>query len=463
MKTFMPAQTSDASGEGNTSARRDVIVSERMRVVVYGAGYVGLVTGTCLAECGHRVLIVDIDEERIAELRSGKVPFHEPGLPALIGRNIQSGRLEFDTRGTNAAFYFIAVGTPARVDGSANTDAVFAVADAIGELAPEGAIVVVKSTVPVGTCAKIAQHLADRRLNVVSNPEFLKEGDAVRDFFHPDRIVIGRGSATVVGEEAAWPESRLRALYEPLQLPNDKFLVTDWASAELCKYASNTLLATRISFMNELSRLCSRVGANINDVRLGVGSDTRIGRSFLFAGPGYGGSCFPKDVQALAHLGIDLGVRMLIAEAAHEANENQRLFIADLVQRAIHPGSGGKKVAFWGLAFKPETDDVRESISVYLVDTLPADIEIVGCDPAAEETFKAARPHRELRTADQWGAVENADALVLLTEWRCFRTVDFREVARRMKAGGAVIDARNIWEPRDVRAAGLRYFGVGIP
>lgn len=432
-----------------------------MRVVVYGAGYVGLVTGTCLAECGHEVLVVDVDTERVAGLRAGKIPFYEPGLSQLVSRNVRAARLKFgvpaESNAGSADFYFIAVGTPPRADGSANTDAVFAVADTVNKIAPGGSVVVVKSTVPVDTCSWVQERCP--RAHVVSNPEFLKEGDAIRDFFRPDRIVVGQKR----GRWAGFPPSeKLKALYAPLQVAPDKFVVTDWASAELVKYASNTILATRISFMNELSRLCRATGADINDVRLGVGSDSRIGPRFLFAGPGYGGSCFPKDVQALAALGEERGVRMKIAEATHEANEDQRLFIAELVQSAIYP-TAGKKVALWGLSFKPETDDVREAVSVYLVDTLPTDIEIVGCDPEASETFKAARPRRKLHTADQWEAIEGAHALVLLTEWRCFRTVDFREVARRMRTGASVIDARNIWSPSEVRAASLRYYGVGVP
>src|SRR5579883_1715681 len=360
-----------------------------MRLVAFGIGYVGLVTGTGLAELGHDVLCVDIDPERVRQLEDGHIPIYEPGLADLVRRNERAGRLRFATAVAapfnEADAYFIAVGTPPGPDGAADVTAVHAVADTIAATAKKPALAVVKSTVPVGTCDALQARLdkkAHVAIEVVSNPEFLKEGTAVQDFFRPDRVVLGARS-----QEA---RDLLRALYAPLQLSGERVVVTDPRSSELTKYAANTMLAIRVSFMNELSRLCHATGADIHAVRLGMGSDTRIGKRFLYAGPGYGGSCFPKDVQALAALGKARGVEMRLAEAAHVANEEQAVFIASLVEKACGT-LAEKTVALWGLAFKPETDDIREAPALKLAKALlDRGARVVGHDPEAGPNFQKA-------------------------------------------------------------------------
>lgn len=441
-----------------------------MRLVAFGVGYVGLVTGTGLAELGHEVLCVDIDPERIRQLESGTLPIYEPGLGDLVKRNVRADRLHFATD-VSAPFdeadaYFVAVGTPPGADGGADLTAVMTVGERIAHIAKRPALVVCKSTVPVGTCDALQARIdksAIVSLEVVSNPEFLKEGAAVQDFFRPDRIVLGARSQSA--------RETLRALYAPLQLSGERVVVTDPRSSELTKYASNTMLAMRVSFMNELARLCHATGADIHAVRLGVGSDSRIGKRFLYAGPGYGGSCFPKDVQALLHLGRSHGVPMRMAEATHLANEEQADFLAGLVARAVDD-LNGKTVAFWGLAFKPETDDIRESPSIKLAHALLArGASIVGHDPEAGRNFaKAMASHgARVRVVDrEYDALDGAAALVLLTEWRSYRAPNFPEIRKRLRGTGAsfmplVVDARNIWRPADVIRAGLRYQGIGVP
>jgi len=432
-----------------------------MKLVVFGAGYVGLVTGTGLAELGHDVRIVDIDPERVKRLSDGILPIYEPGLTDLIRRNERSGRLSFageiGAGFTDADVYFICVGTPPDETGDANISAVAAAADTIAAGATKPALVSVKSTVPVGTCDAIEERLrgAPVALEVVSNPEFLKEGAAVSDFFRPDRIVLGANS-----DEA---RQLLRELYAPLQLSGERLVVTDRRSSELIKYAANTMLAMRVSFMNELSRLCHVTGADIHAVRLGVGTDTRIGRRFLYAGPGYGGSCFPKDVQALIHLGKKHAVPMRLAEATHRANDEQVEFVCRLVLDHIGGIGTGKTVAIWGLAFKPETDDVRDAPAIALARfLLERGVHVVGHDPEAGATFARVVSHPSLTiAAREYDAVSGADALVLLTEWRSYRAPNFREIKARMR-GDVVIDARNVWRPAEVRRAGLRYQGVGV-
>ncbi len=441
-----------------------------MRLVAFGVGYVGLVTGTGLSELGHEVLCVDIDPQRIKDLNDGVIPIYEPGLTDLVRRNERSGRLRFSTEVTapfdEADVYFIAVGTPPGADGSADVSAVLAVAERIAATAKKAALVCVKSTVPVGTCDAVQARVAKAgvHLEVVSNPEFLKEGDALNDFFKPDRVVLGAHS-----DDA---KQKLRDLYAPLQLSGERVVITDPRSSELIKYAANTMLAMRISFMNELSRLCHTTGADIHAVRLGVGSDTRIGKKFLYAGPGYGGSCFPKDVQALIALGKKHNVEMRMAEAAHAANEQQAHFLAKVVEDALG-GLEGKTVAFWGLAFKPETDDVRESPALKLAAALLArGASIVGHDPEGGPNFLkllAGTPGAgKVRVTERdYDALDGADALVLLTEWRSYRAPNFGEIKRCLRAPAAgeplVIDARNVWRPADVHRAGLRYQGIGVP
>ena len=435
-----------------------------MRLVVFGAGYVGLVTGTGMSDLGHEVFLYDIDPEKIAQLREGRVPIYEPGLGDLIHRNQRGGRLHFGTR-IGAPFdeadaYFIAVGTPPGPDGAADLSAVMAVADTIAEVASRPAVVVVKSTVPVGTCDAVQARLGNAKvpLEVVSNPEFLKEGDAVNDFFKPDRVVVGART-----EEA---RQLLRELYAPLQLSGERLVVTDPRSSELIKYASNTMLAIRISFMNELSRLCHATGADIHSVRLGVGTDSRIGKKFLYAGPGYGGSCFPKDVQALAALGREHGVTLRMAEAAHAANEEQAVFLGQLVERALG-GVKGKQISLWGLAFKPETDDIREAPAVKLARALiDRGAKVVAHDPEAGPNFAKLFGSAVTVKDRDYDALDGSHALVLLTEWRSYRAPNFAEVKRRLVPTDSqppiLVDARNIWRPHDVLRAGLRYQGIGV-
>ena len=436
-----------------------------MRLVAFGAGYVGLVTGTGLSELGHDVLTVDTDSEKIKKLNDGVSPIHEPGLTDLVRRNRRSGRLSFATDVSapfdEADVYFVAVGTPPGKDGAADTSAVFAAADRIAAVAKKPALVAIKSTVPVGTCDAVQARLSKSKmsLEVVSNPEFLKEGDALTDFFKPDRIVLGARS------EAA--RTLLRDLYAPLQLSGERLVVTDPRSSELIKYAANTMLAMRVSFMNELSRLCHATGANIHAVRMGVGTDSRIGKKFLYSGPGYGGSCFPKDVQALTALGKVHGVPMRLAEATHLANDEQADFLAKLVETTLD-GVHGKTVAFWGLAFKPETDDVRESPALKLAEALlERGAVIIGHDPEAGPNFTRATGGRVKVIDRDYETLDGAHALVLLTEWRSYRAPNFGEIKKRLRAGNhglaaAVIDARNIWRAADVMRAGLRYQGIGV-
>jgi UDPglucose 6-dehydrogenase len=449
-----------------------------MRLVTFGVGYVGLVTGTGLAELGHDVLCVDIDADRIQRLKDGILPIYEPGLGDLVRRNERAGRLQFGAEVAppfdEGDAYFIAVGTPPGPDGGADIRAVLAAAERVAAVAKKPALVVVKSTVPVGTCDAVqarVDSLGRVPLEVVSNPEFLKEGAAVQDFFRPDRIVLGARS-----DEA---RETLRALYAPLQLSGERVVVTDPRSSELTKYAANTMLAMRVSFMNELARLCHATGADVHAVRLGVGSDTRIGKRFLYAGPGYGGSCFPKDVQALMHLGRAHGVPMRMAEATHLANEEQAQFLAQLVEQSVGSprpadrGSlAGKTVALWGLAFKPETDDIRESPAVKLTGVLVAKgARVVGHDPEAGRNFARAMAEHGPRVAvvdRDYDALVGAHTLVLLTEWRSYRAPNFVEIRKRLQPaddGGppVVIDGRNVWRPAEVVRAGLRYQGIGVP
>ena len=436
-----------------------------MRLVVFGAGYVGLVSGTGLADLGHEVLLYDIDPEKIAKLEDGRIPIYEPGLADLIHRNQRQGRLHFATKipadFQKADAYFIAVGTPPGPDGAADLTAVMAAADTIAKVAAANALVVVKSTVPVGTCDAVQARVANAKvsLEVVSNPEFLKEGDAVNDFFKPDRVVVGART-----DEA---RQMIRDLYAPLQLSGERLVVTDPRSSELIKYASNSMLAIRISFMNELSRLCHATGADIHSVRLGVGTDSRIGKKFLYAGPGYGGSCFPKDVQALVALGREHGVPMRVAEAAHDANEEQAVFLAGLVEKALE-GVMGKQITLWGLAFKPETDDIRESPALKLAKVLlEKGAIVVGHDPEAGANFAKVLNGKVKVKERDYDALDGSHALVLLTEWRSYRAPNFAEIKRRLvaSAGGiapVLVDARNIWRPHEVIRAGLRYQGIGV-
>ena len=424
-----------------------------------------------MAELGHDVLCVDVNEERVRLLKDGRSPIHEPGLEELVRRSQRAGRLRFGTRvdapHDRAAVYIVAVGAPIGADGGIDLDPVYRAVDAVAEVAKSDAVIAMKTTVPVGTCDVLVERLASQarvRLDVVHNPEFFKEGAAVEDFFRPDRVVIG------AADDRAG--QLVRSLYAPLQLSGQRILMVDRRSAELAKLAANAMLAVRVSFMNEMAQLCAATGADIHAVRLAVGSDARIGRRFLYAGPGYGGSCLPKDVQAIAQLGRQHDVPIRLAEAAQAVNGAQLDFVVGLVEQAVGD-LRGKTVALWGLAFKPETDDVRSAPSVALARILiERGARIVGHDPEAGPNFlRAMGPPRASGgavavVAHEYEALESAHVLVLMTEWRSYLGARFDEIARCMRRAAGehppVVDARNVWNPAEAIAAGLRYRGIGV-
>ena len=438
-----------------------------MKITMIGTGYVGLVTGTCLAEVGNDVLCVDVDALKIEILSRGGVPIHEPGLESMVLRNVAAGRLRFTSEHEAAVAHgtlqFIAVGTPPDEDGSADMKHVIAAARNIGRQMTEFKIVVVKSTVPVGTADRvretIAQELEQRGATipfaVVSNPEFLKEGAAVEDFMRPDRVVIGAEDERAI--------AAMRAVYAPFQRNHERLLLMDVRSAELTKYAANAMLATRISFMNELANLADALGADIEHVRQGIGSDPRIGWQFLYPGVGYGGSCFPKDVKALQHTATALGRPLRILNAVEEANDVQKLRLVEKIVKRLGSELKGRRFAIWGLAFKPNTDDVREAPSLEIIAALAVrGADVVAYDPVA---MPAARrvlgisPHLEF-AATPMDAVSGADALVVVTEWKEFRSPDFAAIASVLKQP-LVFDGRNLYDPALVRAAGIEYFSIG--
>ena len=442
-----------------------------MRVTIFGTGYVGLVTGTCLAEVGHDVVCVDIDAAKVDGLERGVVPIYEPGLEPMVKANHAAGRLHFTTDAAagiaHGDIIFIAVGTPPDEDGSADLKYVLAVANTIGAHLERPAVVVDKSTVPVGTADKVratiaaalAARNADVAFDVVSNPEFLKEGAAVEDCMRPDRIVIGADSAAAV--------DRLKRLYAPFNRNHDRIVAMDVRSAELTKYAANAMLATKISFMNEIANIAEQVGADVEMVRHGIGSDPRIGWHFIYPGAGYGGSCFPKDVQALAHTARQHGYDAKLLDAVEAVNDAQKGHLFALIQRHYDLGEDegvrGKTFAVWGLAFKPNTDDMREASSRRLLGQLwEAGARVRAYDPEAmPETRRIFGERDDLVLCESAGsALEGCDALVVVTEWKQFRSPDFA----RLKAaiGDAVVfDGRNLYEPADVEAAGLAYYGIG--
>ncbi len=440
-----------------------------MRVVMVGTGYVGLVTGTCLAEVGHDVTCVDLSEEKIRLLKDGVCPIFEPGLENMIRRNAEHERLQFTTDLTaplaQAEMVFIAVGTPEGEDGSADLKYVKAVAESLGRLISKDMVVVVKSTVPVGTC-DIVEDIIDRELDkrkvkyqvvVASNPEFLKEGDAISDFMKPDRVVVGLNDFTA--------ETAFRDLYRPFIMDDQgKLLLMDRRSSELTKYGANAMLATRISFMNEMALLCERLGANIDKVRLGIGADGRIGRKFLYAGPGYGGSCFPKDVSALLKTSSTHGVEMKVLNAVTEANERQKNMVFQKIAQHFRD-LAGRRVAVWGLSFKPGTDDVRESPSKVLIKRLlDAGAFVVGHDPQGQSNFeKEFGEHERLTYAESaYDALRGADALALVTEWSEYKRPNWDKVGQMM-ANRAVFDLRNQYESYDLISRGFHYECVGRP
>ena len=439
-----------------------------MYATIFGTGYVGLVTGVCLAEIGHSVVCVDIDADKVRRLGQGEVPIFEPGLGALLARNLDGGRIAFTTdaaEGIDASdIIFIAVGTPPDEDGSADLTYVLEVARTIGRHIDRPSIVVNKSTVPVGTAdrvrAAIAEELATRGVDiafdVVSNPEFLKEGDAVNDCMRPDRIVIGASDPASV--------EQLRRLYGPFVRNYDRFVCMDVRSAELTKYAANAMLATRISFMNEMANIAERVGADVEMIRLGIGSDPRIGREFIYAGAGYGGSCFPKDLRALARMAHAHALQPELLDAVESINHRQKGHLFELVQRHYADGAlAGKTFAVWGLAFKPNTDDMREASSRRLIEQLwEAGATVRAFDPEAmDETRRIFGERDDLALCDsEHAAAEGADALVIVTEWKQFRSPDFARL-RQSLADRVIFDGRNLYPPEQVEEAGLAYYGIG--
>ena len=441
-----------------------------MRITIFGSGYVGLVTGACLADVGNDVLCIDIDPDRIARLQRGEVPIHEPGLDAVIARNAKAGRLRFSSDAREGVKYglalLIAVGTPPDEDGSADLSHVLAVARSIGEHLTEYRMVIDKSTVPVGTAdavrKKIDETLADRKakvdFDVVSNPEFLKEGAAIADFMKPDRVVVGADSARAL--------ELLRALYEPFTRSRERLIVMDVRSAELTKYAANAMLATRISFMNELAQIAEKVGADIEKVRQGIGSDSRIGYAFIYPGVGYGGSCFPKDVQALRRTAesVGAGARLLSSVEAVNAAQKRVLFLR--LEQFFDGKLSGKTIALWGLAFKPNTDDMREAPSRVLMEALwAAGARVRAYDPVAMDEVRRLYPEAIASGAlmlceRSMQAVEGASALCVVTEWQEFRSPDF-EALKKALAVPVIFDGRNVYDPALMRRFGLRYFGIG--
>jgi UDPglucose 6-dehydrogenase len=433
-----------------------------VRVTVFGSGYVGLVGGACLAETGNDVVCADIDAAKVARLQAGDVPIYEPGLEPLVRRNQAEGRLRFTADLPAAVRHgevlFIAVGTPPGEDGSADLQHVLAVADTIGRHLEAPAVIATKSTVPVGTAAKVRAAVAARTsvpFSVCSNPEFLKEGAAVDDFMKPDRVIVG----VEAGDDRA--RAAMAALYGPFTRRQDRVLFMDVASAEVTKYAANAMLASRISFMNQLAQLCERVGADVTMVRQGIGTDDRIGSAFLFPGPGYGGSCFPKDVKALIRTMHDEGLEADLLEAIEAVNERQKLVLPARVRALLGDDLAGKAIAVWGLAFKAETDDMRESSSIPLVEDLLARGAAVRVhDPQAHETAQAVFGDRVTYAKDPYGAAEGADALVIVTEWLVYRNPDFARL-RTLLRHPLIVDGRNLYDPARVAGFGFTYHSIG--
>lgn len=435
-----------------------------MRIAVIGTGYVGLVAGTCFAESGNDVICVDIDDKKVADLKEGKIPIYEPGLEEMVKHNVKEERLSFTTNSQNAIessdVVFIAVGTPPDEDGSADLQYVLAVATEVGKYANGPKVIVDKSTVPVGTADKVkaaAQAETSHEMSVVSNPEFLKEGAAIDDFMKPDRVVIG--SATESSRDL------MHRLYEPFVHDNpNKIIHMDVKSAELTKYAANAMLATRISFMNEIANICERVGADVTNVRTGIGSDSRIGMPFLYAGCGYGGSCFPKDVQAVIRTAREFNYDFKILQSVEEVNAKQKFTVFEKVREHFDGDLAGRTFAIWGLAFKPRTDDMREAPAIYIINSLlEAGATVKATDPEAIE-------QASLRLGDQgdklqflehpYETLENADALLLLTEWSEFRNPDFDLIRKKLKSP-VIFDGRNIFPKSEMEKMGFAYYPIG--
>ena len=438
-----------------------------MKITIYGSGYVGLVTGACLAEMGNNVLCVDIDESKVAKLKKGEIPIYEPGLESMVQNAIQQGYIDFTTdmrqAVNHAEVQFIAVGTPPDEDGSADLSYVLAVADTIGSHMTEAKIIVDKSTVPVGTGDKVRavleKKLRDRGeeldVHIVSNPEFLKEGAAISDFMKPDRIILGTDSSYV--------ETIMRELYAPFCRTHEKLIVMDIRSAELTKYAANAMLATKISFINEISQLAERLGADIENVRTGIGSDPRIGYQFIYPGCGYGGSCFPKDVKALERSAQEVGFDAVVLSAVEARNRAQKETLFSKLSQHFSGNLSGKTIAIWGLAFKPNTDDMRDAPSRVLMESLwQAGVQVRAYDPQAMDEAKRLYGGREdLVFCDSSAeALEGADALCICTEWRIFRSPDFDRIKEKLKVP-VIVDGRNLYDPKRMDQKGFAYYAIG--
>ena len=431
-----------------------------MKISVIGTGYVGLVTGTCLAEAGNDVLCIDIDKAKVEKMQNGEVPIYEPHLETYFERNIKSGRLHFSTKieegVTHAEVIFLALPTPEDEDGSADLSYVLGVANQIGELMEGYKIVVSKSTVPVGTGEHVKAVLkakTDVPFDVVSNPEFLREGFAVEDFMKPDRIVVG-----VESERA---KKAMEKLYKTFVRTGNPIVFMDIKSAELTKYAANAFLATKITYMNEIANYCEKVGANVDDVRMGMGLDERIGKRFLFPGIGYGGSCFPKDVKALHKSGKDAQHHFAILDSIIEVNEKQKTILFPKMEQHFDGNLKGKKIALWGLAFKPNTDDIREAPALYKIEKLlQAGASITAFDPEAMDNVKAKLGDSIAYASSMMDAAQDADALLICTEWHAFRNPDFEKLKRALK-GNVIFDGRNIYNPKEMDSLGFNYYSIG--
>ncbi|MFT4779788.1 MAG: UDPglucose 6-dehydrogenase [Flavobacteriales bacterium] len=431
-----------------------------MNIAVIGTGYVGLVTGTCFAETGNNVVCVDIDKEKVDRMRNGEVPIYEPHLDILFERNVKAGRLTFTTNieevVDDAEIIFLALPTPPGEDGSADLSYVLGVASQLGTLIKEYKVVIDKSTVPVGTAEKVRKAIAEKcnvPFDVVSNPEFLREGYAVDDFMKPDRVVVGLSSQRA--------QKVMEELYKPFVRQGNPLIFMDEKSAELTKYAANAFLATKITFMNEIANFCEKVGADVDMVRLGIGTDTRIGKRFLFPGIGYGGSCFPKDVQALAKSGEDNDYNFAILESVMRINNKQKTVLFDPIKDYFKGNLKGVKIALWGLAFKPETDDIREAPSLYMIEKLLNEgAEIVAFDPEAMGNVKKMLGDSIMFSDSAYGATENADALLISTEWQVFRTPDFKILEENLN-NKAIFDGRNLYDLDKMKELGFYYKSIG--
>jgi UDPglucose 6-dehydrogenase len=431
-----------------------------MNIAVIGTGYVGLVSGTCFAETGNTVTCVDINAEKIAQMQQGVIPIYEPGLEVIFERNIKSGRLKFTTNITEAIekakIIFLALPTPPGEDGSADLSYVLGVAEQLGKIMKEYKVIVDKSTVPVGTSEKVHAAIAKNasvEFDVVSNPEFLREGAAVEDFMKPDRVVVGTDSPRA--------KEIMQQLYEPYVRQGNPIIFMDERSAEMTKYAGNAYLATRITFMNEIANLCEKLGADVDMVRKGIGSDKRIGSRFLFPGVGYGGSCFPKDVQALSRMAGEYAYDFSVLDAVMAVNDKQRMVIANKIKAYFGESIRGRKIAIWGLAFKPNTDDIREAPAIYTMNALlEAGAEITVFDPEAMPNMKKIFGDAIQFASNEYEAIENADALAIITEWTEFRTPDFEKMATLMKSK-IIFDGRNLYSLKSLQDNGWYYNSIG--